>query len=279
MGRKKRLVYSRNATRPPNVSALVDDLAPAVPDEERDRRRADGLDGGVQRHVVEGRPELRAPEIGVEPGEHGPLALLAGEELDDGHALERLLQERVQPGEPRAHHAVGVARTQAEVRGGQRQERHQGERHQRELPVHPEHDDDDAGEDEHVAHHRHHPAGEQLVDGLHVVHHARHEPPDGVPVEEARIELLEVAEEGVPEVAHHPLAGELGEIGLQRRAARTARRGRRGTRRPPGRGPSSRGAGCARRWPPSRDRAAGARARPSAGRPRARGRPAPRGGA
>src|SRR5439155_14310564 len=60
-------------------------LAAPVPEQQRDRRRADCLHRRVERGVVEGRAELTTAEVGVEPREERPLPGLAGEELDDAH--------------------------------------------------------------------------------------------------------------------------------------------------------------------------------------------------
>ncbi len=152
--------------------------------------------------------------VGVERLELAELLRLAREGLRHHHPLERLLQERVEPGQPRPHDPVGVPRADAEVRGDREQDRHHRERDDGEAPVHPEHDDDDARQRHHVAEDRHQAAREHLAHGLDVVEDAGHEPAHGVPVEEARVEALEVPEEHAPEVVHHALAGDVGDVTL-----------------------------------------------------------------
>ena len=53
------------------------------------------------------------------------------------------------------------------------EQRHGGERDQRQPPVEPQHGADDAEQDEEVAEHRHHALREQLVQDRHVLGDAR----------------------------------------------------------------------------------------------------------
>ena len=59
IGRKKRCEYCRNATSAPSVSVLAQHAAAAVPDDQRRRQRADGLDRRIEHRVVEDRLDVR----------------------------------------------------------------------------------------------------------------------------------------------------------------------------------------------------------------------------
>ena len=63
----------------------------------------------------------------------------------------------------------------------------------------PDEDDDVAEEGDEAR-------GEELVQGVDVGRQARHEPADGRPVVEGDVGALQVAEDGLPEVVHDPLA-------------------------------------------------------------------------
>ena len=213
MGRKKRLVYWMNATSAPNVSdsAMIRPLPYQI-------RRASATDERLHHRVEGGLPargaEERAPIVGVEPPEPLALVPLAYEELHDRHALQRLLEEAVQTRQAPADLPVGVARVQPEVRRHDQEQRHQGEGHQRQAPVDPEHHDHDAGERDDVGHDGEETARERLADGLHVVEHARHEPSDRVAIEEARLQTQEVVEDRLAQIVDHALAGELHQVGF-----------------------------------------------------------------
>ena len=70
-------------------------------------------------------------------------------------------------------------------------------------------------EREHVAEDRHDAAREELVEHVHVARHARHQPPDGVPVVEADVDPLQVPVDLHPQVVHDALADELHRVGLR----------------------------------------------------------------
>ncbi len=222
-------------------------LPAPVPEQQGHRGGAQGLHRRVEGGVVERRAELAGAQRAGELPERLPLPGLAREELDHAHALERLLQEGVHPGQPGADHPVAVPRAHAEVRRGQHQQGHQRERDEGQLPVHPEHDHDDAGEDDHVAQERHDPAGEQLLDRLPVVQDPGHQPPDRAPVVEARVLALEMREQRRAQIVDDALAGELGEVGLRRPQRVEGDEDQQEQRRDARRAPPSRGGGCGRR--------------------------------
>ena len=134
---------------------------------------------------------------------------LAAEQLHGRHAGDVFLQERVDPRDPSADHAVGLADVPAEPLRDQRDQRQHRERHQRQPPVHPQHHGHDADEREDVAEDRHDARGEEVVQDVDVRGHARHQPADRIPIVVADVEPLQVAVDPHPQVEHDPLAGQL----------------------------------------------------------------------
>ena len=94
-------------------------------------------------------------------------------------------------------------------------ERQDGEGHQRQPPVHPEHHDHDADEREHVAEDRDDAGREEIVQHVDVGGDARHQPADRIAVVVAEVEPLQMAVDRHPQVEHDPLAGQLHRPGLQ----------------------------------------------------------------
>ena len=86
-----------------------------------------------------------------------------------------------------------------------RQHRHDEERHQREARLDQEEHHREADHLRDVGHQRDDPGGEHLGDVLDVVGRARHEPADGIAVEEAEVQPLEVGEDVAAQVAHRRL--------------------------------------------------------------------------
>ena len=191
------------------------DLTAAVPDQKRQRDGAERLHRRVQRGLEDRRVEQRAAVVVVEPAEHRVLVPLAREELHDGHPLQRLLQEGVERGQPPPRLPVRVAGAQAEVRGDPRQHRHDGEGHQGQPPVHPQHHGHDADERDHVGGDGEQAAGERFADGLDVVEHAGHQAADRIAVVEARLQTQQVLEERRAQIVGHALAHERHQVGLE----------------------------------------------------------------
>ena len=118
-------------------------------------------------------------------------------------------------GEPLAHAAVRVAGAQSEIGGDYEEHRHDRERHERQAPVDPEHDGDDARERDHVGDHGEEPAREGFAHRLGVVEDPCHEPADRIAIEEGGLEPEEPAEALRAKVVNHELAGELHQVGLE----------------------------------------------------------------
>ena len=195
---------------------LGHDPPASVPDQERQRDRAQSFHRGVERGLPTRRAEERSPIIAVEASEPVALVALPHEELDHRHALERFLEKPVETRQPPAHLAIGVARVEPEVHGDQRQRRHDREGHEGQAPVDPEHHRDHPDQRDHVGHDREEARGERLAHCLDVAEHARHETPDRVAVEEPRLQGHEVAEDRFTQIMDDPLSGELHQVAFDR---------------------------------------------------------------
>jgi hypothetical protein len=186
-------------------AGLGEPRADADDDRHRDARR--DLDRREEQRVVADRLVPGVAVVGVHPVELGEIALLAAEELDDLHAGHGLLDLGIDPGDLDPHRAIGLAHLPAE---DERRERHHGddrERVERELRRHEEEHRREAQHLDHVRDQRDEALGEHLGEVLDVVGRARHEAPDRHRVEEAHRELLNVGEDGAPQVEHRVLAG------------------------------------------------------------------------
>ena len=97
----------------------------------------------------------------------------------------------------------------------QHDQRQHREGDQRQPPVHPQHDADDADQHERVAEHRDHAGREQLVERVDVARDARHQPADRVAIVVGHVEPLQVAVDRHPHVEHDALADHLRDPGLR----------------------------------------------------------------
>ena len=143
------------------------------------------------------------------------LVPLAREQLDDRDPLQRFLEERVQCGQTSPRLPVGVPGAEPEVRGHRGQHRHDGERHQREPPVHPQHDGHHAHERDDVRGDGEQAARERLADRLHVIEHTGHQAAHRIAVVVGGLQTQQVSEERLAQVVRHALAHERHEIGLE----------------------------------------------------------------
>ena len=135
-----------------------------------------------------------------------PRRALPAEELDDRDPGDVLLQERVHARDLHAHVAVRVARALAEPVRDPEHRQEDPERDRRERGVEREEHADDPRENDDVAEERDEAGREELVQGVDVRREARHEAPDGRPVEDGDVRALEVPEDPRPEVVHDALA-------------------------------------------------------------------------
>src|SRR5207253_4044231 len=141
-------------------------------------------------------------------------ALLAIEKLQDHDAADMLLQICVDAGYSHANAAVTIAYGAAEEGRSYEDQRQGSEGDERQPPLHPQHDDDDAGQYENVFDDRDHAGGEQLVERVHVGGDASDQAAYRIAVEESDVHLLQMAEDLAAQVEHHLLAGPLHVIGL-----------------------------------------------------------------
>ena len=140
---------------------------------------------------------------------------LAIEELQHHHPADVLLQVGVDAGDGDADAAVGIAHPVAENLGGYDDEGQHGKRDQRQLPVHAQHDGQDAEEHEEVFEDGDYAGSEHFVQRVNVGGDARNQAADRVLVEESNVQALQVAEDLAAQVEHHFLSGPLHVIGLQ----------------------------------------------------------------
>ena len=194
---------------------LADDVIPAKPDHAGDGHRGQNFDHRVIDRVRHDRVFERVHVDGVHFGKLVEGALLAVEQLQHHHAADVLLQVGVDAGNGDANAAVGIAHLVAEDLGGVGDQRQHGQRDQRQLPVHAQHDGGNAGQHEHVFEDRDHAGGEHFVQRVHVGGDARDQAADRILVVEADVHALQVAEDLLAQIEHHHLAGPLHEIGLQ----------------------------------------------------------------
>ena len=167
---------------------------------------AQQVESGTEQREDHHLAEARLVQVVVLFGELVELLLLAAEDLDDLHAGQVLAEIGVDRGQPRAHDAVRLARDQAENDGQHQHDRQQYEAVQRQAGVEREHDDDQAGDFDHVAEQLDQDVGEDLVDGLHVVGDAGHQLADRRRVEKAHGQRFDVREDLVAQVVDDVLA-------------------------------------------------------------------------
>ena len=150
----------------------------------------------------------------VDQREGLPALLFAAEQLYHRHAGEALLQEGVDLRHPAPGVAEGGPRPPPEPVGEHEEEGDHGEGDQSQAPTEAQHHDHDPDQGEEVADHRHHPRGEEVVDGVDVSGDPGDQPPHRVAVEVAHVQPLQVRVDLPPHVLHDPLAGHLHDLGL-----------------------------------------------------------------
>ena len=202
-----------------DLDVAVDRLQAAV-QEDRDRRqRAEQLDGREVRRVeVDGRHVHVAVAL-VELVEAPDVARLLAERAHDADPRQRLLQVGRDRPDRRPRLRVRVRRRDPE---GERREAHHGEdeeRQQRQLDVQPEQDRHRADERQGALEQRHDAVGDERVQRLHVVGHARDELARLAALVEADRLGLQVGEDPQPQVLQRALADPADEVGLRVRRA------------------------------------------------------------
>ena len=151
-----------------------------------------------------------------------PPALLT-EELQHLHPGQRFLDEGVHRCHRGAHPAEGRPDPAAEDPAGDEEGGHRPEGDEREGRVHPDEHRHDPDEQDHVGDDHHHPGTQQFVERIHIARRPRDDLADGVTVEPAGVQFLDVVEDVAADVAHHPLAEQVHDPGLSVGAGETDR--------------------------------------------------------
>jgi hypothetical protein len=221
MGSKNPLSAAMKPTSTP-ISMSPSIAWPAAEDDDADR--------GHGRHELDGREvggvELDGDEVGlavdvVELGEVRAMARLLREGAHDADARQRLLQVDGDGADRLARAPVGVGARHAEGQRSDRHHREDEEGHQRELHVEEEQDHDRADERQRGLEEGDHRVGDQRVQRLDVVGHARDEHARGPALVEPDRLLLEVAEDLQAQVGERALADPADQVGLRVRRAQT----------------------------------------------------------
>ncbi len=125
------------------------------------------------------------------------------------------LQERIDPGNGRADAPVRVPHAIAENPRGDQDHRQHRECRQRQPPVHPHHHRANAEQHDGVVGHGRDARGKQVVEGIHVGGHSRHQPTHGRTIEETHRKALQALEYFLPQVVECLLAHVLHDADLQ----------------------------------------------------------------
>jgi hypothetical protein len=126
-----------------------------------------------------------------------------------------LVEERVHTREPRANVSERAPDSRAKRQRHDQDQRDHGERDREQLRVQVRHRDHDPDQRDQVPERGHHAGGEQLVEHVHVVRDARHQPADRIAVEVGERQPLQVAEQPHAQVEHDVLADALHDLVLE----------------------------------------------------------------
>ena len=177
------------------AQAAGEDAIAAGPVDQGDRDDAEKFDGGI---------EQRKGQDGVVPGLHVVAIAfgkfdarfsLAIEQLHYAHAGNVFLEERVDARDRGANAAVGVAHELAEEIGDHEDEGQHGEGIEREAMVDGKEPRGHDGEEEEIVDHGDDAGGEEIVQGVDVGGDAGDQAADGVAVEVAHGQALDVGED------------------------------------------------------------------------------------
>ena len=186
----------------------------AVPENQRGRDGRDELDRRQKHGVEENLLDVGVAMLAVDELEAAVVHLLAAEQLHRRHAVDVLVEERVDARDPQAHLPVGLAHVPPEPLRQDENQRQHREGDQRKPPVHPQQRHHDADEHEQIAERRDDARREQIVDDVDVGRHARHQPPDGIAIVERQIQPLQMRVDLHAHVEHDALADHLHHVGL-----------------------------------------------------------------
>ena len=122
----------------------------AEPDDAGNRDGRENFDHRIVDGVRHDRVFERVHVDGIDVGKLVVGTLFAIEKLEHNHAAHMLLQVRIDSGNGHANPPVGIANLVAKNLGGNADQREHGEGDQSQLPVHAQHDGDNAGQHEDV---------------------------------------------------------------------------------------------------------------------------------
>jgi hypothetical protein len=128
----------------------ADDVVAAEPDDTSDCDRREDFDHRIVNGVRQDRVFERVHVDGIHFGKLVEGAFFAIEQLQHNHAAHVLLQVCVDSGDGHANPPIGIADPVTEKLSGDADQRHHGKRDQSQLPVHAQHDGDNAGQHEDV---------------------------------------------------------------------------------------------------------------------------------
>src|SRR5215467_9882965 len=193
----------------------VNHVLPAPPDHARNRNRRKQIDHRVVDCVGEDRVLERVHVASINFRKAVVSAAFTVEELQHHHAAHVLLQVSIDAGNRGTNAAVRIAHLVTEdLRRDDNAGKH-GERDQRQLPVHAEHDGKNAGQRKEIVKDRDHARREHLIECVDIGGDTRDEPPHGILVVKSDVHALQMAEDLATKVEHDLLPGPLHEVGLE----------------------------------------------------------------
>src|SRR5262249_14663826 len=122
---------------------------------------------------------------------------------------------RVNAGDCYTNAAVGIAHFDSEDRRSPEDQRKHGKCDEREAPIHPQHDHEDADEHEDIFKDRYDSGSEHFVQSIHVAGNARDKTAYRVFVEERDVHSLQMPKNLAAQIEHYLLSGPLHVVGLQ----------------------------------------------------------------
>ena len=186
---------------------------------------ADGPDRGQQLdrrevgRIEVDRAHVRYTVLLVEDRHPVDVLALAPEGAHDADARQRLLEIGGDVGDPLPRQPVGVGGDDPEDDARDRQHREGEEGDQGELEVERDEDRDHAAEGQHAREQGDHAVGDQAVERLHVVGHARDQHPGLATGEEPDRHRLQMAVDALAQVLQRALSDPADQVGLGVRGA------------------------------------------------------------
>jgi hypothetical protein len=188
------------------------------PDDHRDRHRRDELhDRGARRHRRDLLHLVPAQLVGLLV-EAALLVVLAAEELHYLVRADRLVDHLGDMPHALLHLVAGMAQPHGELAHHQHDERGHGNREQRQLPVEPQQECQQADDGERVAEHDSERARRGGADLRHVEGELRDEHAGGLTLVVGSGQRQELREHGVAEIGHHARAHPGKPVGGEERA-------------------------------------------------------------